>query len=207
METVATAPETPHTPQGEAASAWVEDILGDMRALGEMAECAMVVARDLAQRATRGELSDAVAGIDRVTRSVRRTIALKMRLREELLAAMQGRYVMPTARAVTVAAREKDPLADAMRPARDGINLLGDLYDSAENGDEIGNTPSGEVYRSVCRDLGVTPDETRFTRDGRTAPVVSGDVAVVERAPETAGRAVPDWPRRAGNGRDPPRSG
>jgi hypothetical protein len=214
METVATPAEPPHSPDTGAASAWLDDIGRDLTALSEVAECGMVVMRDLADRVNRGEFADAVMAVDRLSRAIRRTIALKMRLRAEAVAAMRGQYMMPDmmpARAVTVPAEgEAKP---AGRERGDMEYLLGDLYDradAAERGDEIGNTPSADVYRSVCKVLGVTPDETLFRRDAQPvmapAAAATGEVAVMERARER-GPAVRDRPPRAGNGRDPPRSG
>jgi hypothetical protein len=220
MEPRAPAAEPPHTPDAGAASAFLEDISRDLAALSEVAECGMVAMRDLAERVKRGEAADAAMAVDRMSRAIRRTIALKMRLRAELMAAMRGQH-LPPARAVTIAAG--DPGADADGAEADDTddpereerapNLLGDLYDRAEFGDEIGNTPSVEVYRSVCRVLGIAPDETLFRRDARPAAAPAredgADVAVMERPRERGGpdRPARDWPGRARHGRDPPRSG
>ena len=152
----------------------VAEIARDMDVLSQLLQVGGAAMLAYGQCIDRGEVKDPAKGFERLSRAVRRTIALKMRLRQEQLAALRGQFRPPAAAPAPAAAAAAAAGAGKDAAAKPGVlvNLFADLHDradDAEDGSEIGNTPSVEVYRSACADLGVTPDETAFTRGAAAA--------------------------------------
>ena len=234
MDRSAAADELPNSPPDEAAfvRAAVAEIARDMDVLSQLLQVGGAAMLAYGQCIDRGEVKDPAKGFERLSRAVRRTIALKMRLRQEQLAALRGQFRPPAAAPAPAAAAAAAAGAGKDAAAKPGVlvNLFADLHDradDAEDGSEIGNTPSVEVYRSACADLGVTPDETAFTRGAAAAaeaaaePAAEAKAKAKQAAPSAATAAAlarvramvaaqgrpPGWAVRMGNGRDPPRPG
>jgi len=233
MDRSAAADELPNSPPDEAAfvRAAVAEIARDMDVLSQLLQVGGAAMAAYGQCIDRGEVKDPAKGFERLSRAVRRTIALKMRLRQEQLAALRGQFRPPAAAPAPAAAAAAAAGAGKDAAAKPGVlvNLFADLHDradDAEDGSEIGNTPSVEVYRSACADLGVTPDETAFTRvvaggAAEAAAEPAAEAKAKQAAPSTATAAAlarvravvaahgrpPGLAVRMGNGRDPPRPG
>ena len=168
-----------------------------MEMLQELAQAGMEMVRDLKYRARRGEELDPVRAYDRLNRAIRRTVALKMRLREGLrkaphrppAPAVSARERKPlSAAALAERARLREMLADSIREQcdlADRERLLDDLdtrMEASDLEDAPGEQPIGQVFQRICGELGIGADLRRFTdAEMGIDPAQAAEWAEIER--------------------------
>ncbi len=171
------APTPPH--DGTAAAAEAAAVARELAMLEELSGTGMEMVRELKYRGRRGEEADPVRAYERLNRAIRRTIALKMKLRETLKQGPARAYVpvpaparakkVLSAEAQAEKARLRALLADSIREQcdlADHERLLDDLetrLEASDLEDELGNRPIGQIFELICRDLGLGADLRPFS--------------------------------------------
>ena len=198
-ETLLLADAKPEAPPEPAAPA-IASAERRLAMLGRLAELAMKLAEELAERALsssdRSEpRHDPAESFARVSRAVRLTLALEARFEQDLAALREGgRAAAPPDEVEKVWRFPEDPLGLKKRDhpsahrnkVRDNVwdainhettitdllpshEVLDNLHERLTEGecyDSFVHRPLRESVEAICKDLGLTPDWSRWTDDG-----------------------------------------
>jgi hypothetical protein len=163
-----------------------------MRVLEELAEIGMELARSVRRQALEPGVApvqgDLGLAFSRISRAVRQTIALEARIDADQLAWAAKRAVERTARRAEDAERQAEAeehridargakvqrvieqaiqaeAADADEAER-LLDGMCERLDDCEFCDDLADRPIGEIVARICRDLGLTPDWSRWAQEG-----------------------------------------
>jgi hypothetical protein len=161
---------------------------GHIDVLGELIDLGMTLCRAIVRQATEADVKPVIKGdvdlaLSRATLAVRRTVALRERLMNDLEA-----WDAAAARGALKAQRDQDYLDDAAetvsrervkrivkraietdRPSDwDTKRLCEDVEERLEDSDiygDMADRPFSEIVAQICQDLGVTPDWSRMAQE------------------------------------------
>jgi hypothetical protein len=234
MHTDQSAPEPCDVPAHDACGdPWAERIERQLCALDELVQIGMKLTRALYGQSdvVKPEGRDITLGFARLTRAVRRAIALQMRIMADakLTAAeriaAQARHAAAVARAAAAKAAPSAARAGTGSGGRE--DLLSDLRERFDADEGMANKTYGDILRGICKDFSVEPDLSAFTaedlarvyvssaqyaRYGGGAAAMAAAAAYARRRSGADGRPRPPpaapmpshRPPRAATGHDPP---
>ena len=146
-----------------------------------------------------GAALEAVAGFDRIARTVRRTVALARRLDDPVrVRAGAGRREAVRRRII----REVEDSIQRCAPGESGAGLEAELFerlDGPEMDAEIDHRPAAEIIADICRDLGLATPPGAHPWKRRTPADIAALCARAARVPDGfAPRGRPDGDRPPG---------